>query len=387
MPTLTSAATLLQSLLRAPSVTPDEAGTLQILEDFLTPLGFTCTRLTFEGDGSYPVQNLFASRGSGGKHLLFAGHTDVVAPGPAANWTHPPFAADIADECIIGRGAVDMKGGIAAWCEALATCVASGDADKGTLSLAITCDEEADAVNGTEKLMAWADERGHVFDFALVGEPSSDREIGDRIKSGRRGSYNAKVIVTGQQGHVAYPEFARNPLPVAAEIATALANLELDKGTDAFPPSNLELTNIASDNGATNIIPDAAEIAFNIRFNDIWTPEALTDRLQILIGSVAAKGTKVTLITPTRVAACFLAPPGEALSALQDAIAVYRGAPAQLSTTGGTSDGRFIARYCPVVECGLVGRTMHKTDETVPLADLSALSTIYAGFISRFLGD
>jgi len=373
---------LLKDLIRSPSVTPQTAGVLDVLEAALTPLGFAVTRLRFEGDGSYPVDNLFATRGSGAPHLLFAGHTDVVPPGDTATWTHDPFAADEADGAIFGRGAADMKSGIAAFVAAAAD---AGNAGRGTLSLAITNDEEAAAINGTVKLMAWAAEQGHRFDFAIVGEPSSTARVGDSIKIGRRGSFNAEITVTGTQGHVAYPDKANNPLPVAAAVVTALNAEKLDAGTAHFPPSNLEVTSIDVGNEVTNVIPATARIRFNIRYNDRWSPETLTAWLHERIAHVEARGTKIELIAPRAHSRSFISPIGGAVEKLSRVIEKQTGARPELSTGGGTSDARFIAPYCPVAELGLVGTTMHKADERVAVADVLALTALYAAFIADFL--
>ncbi len=377
---------LLKDLIRRPSVTPAEAGVLELLEAALAPLGFAVTRLRFEGDGSYPVDNLFATRGSGGRHLLFAGHTDVVPPGDSSLWTHEPFGATEAGGRLYGRGAADMKSGIAAFLTAVAAAVADGSADSGTISLAITNDEEADAVNGTEKLMEWAAERGHRFDFAIVGEPSARARVGDSIKIGRRGSLNGRIAVTGRQGHVAYPERALNPLPVLAAAITALGALRLDEGSDAFPPSNLEFTSADVGNKATNVIPAAATALFNVRFNDRWTPQSLESRLREAVAAVDAAGCTVTLETVGRASRSFLSPQGEAVEALAATIEALTGSQPELSTAGGTSDARFIAAYCPVVECGLPGPSMHQADEHVSIADVRALSRLYAAFMRRFFG-
>lgn len=375
---------LLQALIRCPSVTPEAAGVLDVLEAALAPLGFTCTRLRFDGDGSYPVDNLFATRGNGGKRLLFCGHTDVVPPGDAAAWTHPPFAAEIVDGSIYGRGAADMKSGIAAFVAAAARAVADGSADKGTLSLAITNDEEADAINGTEKLMAWAAAQGHRFDFAIVGEPSSATRLGDSIKIGRRGSLNGRVTVTGVQGHVAYPEKARNPLPVLADIVKALSG-RLDKGTAHFPPTNLEFTSLDVGNETTNVIPARAVGRFNVRYNDSWTPESLEAELRRALAALHAPDCSIEFEVAGRPSRSFLSPPGGAVEALCQTIATATGARPELSTGGGTSDARFVAPYCPVVECGLPGPTMHKVDEHVAVADVEGLAALYAAFIASFL--
>ena len=375
---------LLKDLIRRRSVTPVEDGVLDVLTAALAPLGFEISRLRFEGDGSYPVDNLFATRAGSdpdGKHLLFAGHTDVVPPGDASLWSHDPFAADEVDGRIIGRGATDMKSGIAAFVAA----VARAGETAGRISLAITNDEEADAVNGTEKLMAWAAAEGHQFDFAIVGEPSATAAVGDSIRIGRRGSLNGRIVVEGIQGHVAYPDQARNPLPVAAALVTALGG-KLDEGNEAFPPSNLVFTSIDVGNEATNVIPARAVLRFNVRFNTRWTPESLAAVINQVIANADSAGCVVSLSMAERAARAFLCPQGEAVELLIETIGQINGTTPALSTAGGTSDARFIAAHCPVVECGLPGATMHKADETVAIADLEALTQLYAAFIGRYLG-
>jgi succinyl-diaminopimelate desuccinylase len=355
---------LLKDLIRCPSVTPEAAGALDVLEAALQPLGFTVTRLTFDGGGSYPVDNVA--------------------------WTHPPFAAEEADGRLYGRGAADMKSGIAAFIAAAEIAVADGSADSGTISLAITNDEEADAVNGTDKLLAWATGEGHRFDFAIVGEPSARQSVGDSIKIGRRGSLNGRITVTGVQGHVAYPEKARNPLPALASIVAALSG-KLDDGNAQFPPSNLEFTSIDVGNAITNVIPARATARFNVRYNDHWDPESLTDRLNDWLvvhklNNEAMTDCSVELEVVGRGARSFLSPPGDAVEALCATIERLTGKRPELSTGGGNSDARFIAPYCPVVECGLPGPTMHQIDERVAVADVRALSDLYAAFIGTYLG-
>lgn len=382
----TNAVSLLQDLVRCASVTPAEDGVIDLLEGFLTPLGFSCTRMVFEGNGSaYPVTNLFATRGAGGKHLLFAGHTDVVPAGNADDWRFDPFSANETDGQIWGRGSQDMKSGVAAFCAAVAEMVASGDADNGTLSIAITNDEEADAINGTEKLIAWAHAEGHAFDFALVGEPSSSAAVGDRIKVGRRGSLSGKIIVTGEQGHAAYPELARNPLPVMAQVADVLASCEIDQGNERFQPTNLEMTSIDTGNPATNVIPARSELKFNIRFNDEWTSGSMIDWVNERLAEIDPQGCEIRFDQIGRAAESFLCPAGEGTAIMDAVITELTGSAPEHSTNGGTSDARFIAPYCPVVECGLVGDLMHQTDERVPTADVEKLREVYSGFISRFL--
>jgi succinyl-diaminopimelate desuccinylase len=372
---------LLEQLVRCPSVTPESAGVFDVLEAALTPMGFAVTRMTFEGDGSYPVENLFATRGQGGKHLLFAGHTDVVPPGDRAQWSSDPFDPVIRDGRIYGRGTADMKSGVAAFVTACAAAPANG-----TISLAITNDEEADSINGTEKLLAWAKAQGHVFDFAIVGEPSAMAVLGDSIKVGRRGSLNGRVTVTGTQGHVAYPDKARNPLPVLAQVVLALSG-KLDDGNAQFPPSNLEFTSLDVGNETTNVIPGSATARFNVRFNDGWTPETLEDALREKLAEIANEmEVAIAFEVAGRPSRSFVSPAGGAVETLCRTIETMTGSRPELSTGGGTSDARFIAQYCPVVEFGLPGQTMHKADENVAVADVENLSSLYAAFIRDYFG-
>lgn len=373
---------LLKELIACPSVTPAEAGVLDVLERALGRIGFAVTRLRFEGDGSYPVDNLFAIRGNGGRRLLFAGHTDVVPPGDLGNWSGDPFVPREVDGKLYGRGAADMKSGIAAFVAAAAAV----PEDAGTVMLAITNDEEADAINGTEKLMAWMEAHQQHFDFAIVGEPSSAARLGDSIKIGRRGSLSGTITVTGMQGHVAYPDKANNPLPVVARIVTAL-DVEIDSGTAHFPASNLEVTSIDVGNAVSNVIPASGTIRFNIRYNDLWTPETLTGWVRERIASIAHDGTRVAFALAGAPSRSFLSPLSRDVEALAEVIARHAGQKPDLSTGGGTSDARFIAQYGPVVECGLVGSSMHKADEHVALSDLTGLTEIYRAFMLDFFGE
>ena len=372
---------LLKALIACPSVTPETAGVLDVLGGVLSAIGFTVTRLRFEGDGSYPVDNLFAIRGTTGRRLLFAGHTDVVPPGDLGNWTADPFTPREADGKLYGRGAADMKSGLAAF---VAACTAI-PADAGTIMLAITNDEEADAVNGTDKLMAWAEAQQHHFDFAIVGEPSSATALGDSIKIGRRGSLSGAITVTGMQGHVAYPDKANNPLPALARIVTAL-DTEIDTGTKHFPATNLEVTSIDVGNVVSNVIPASGTIRFNIRYNDLWTPESLADWVRERIASVNPAGAKVDFAVAGTPSRSFLSPLSGDVDLLSDAISGVTGRRPEFSTGGGTSDARFIAQYGPVVECGLVGPSMHKADEHIAVSDLIGLTDIYRAFMVRFFG-
>ena len=371
--------TLLKRLIACPSVTPETAGALDIVDEALTALGFTVTRLRFEGDGSYPVDNLFAIRGSSGRRLLFAGHTDVVPPGDLATWTSDPFVPREADGKLYGRGAADMKSGIAAFIAA----VSAIPADAGTVMLAITNDEEADAINGTAKLMAWAEAQQQHFDFAIVGEPSSAALLGDSIKIGRRGSFSGRITVTGTQGHVAYPDRANNPLPTLARIVTAL-NTTIDTGTEHFPATNLEVTSIDVGNPTGNVIPASGTLKFNIRYNDLWTPETLADWVRSRIASAEPGSIQVDFTVSGAPARSFLSPLSDDVGTLSAAIQAVTGRTPQFSTGGGTSDARFIAQYGPVIECGLVGPSMHKADEHIALSDLTGLTEIYRTFMARF---
>ncbi|MGB3336358.1 MAG: succinyl-diaminopimelate desuccinylase [Devosia sp.] len=372
---------LLKDLIACPSVTPEDAGALDVLDRALTAIGFVVTRLRFEGDGSYPVDNLFAIKGTGGRRLLFAGHTDVVPPGDLGNWTSDPFTPREADGLLYGRGSADMKSGIAAF---VAAAAAIPD-DAGTVMLAITNDEEADAINGTDKLMAWAEAQQHHFDFAIVGEPSSSALLGDSIKIGRRGSLSGTITITGSQGHVAYPDKANNPLPALARIVTAL-DTTIDTGTVHFPATNLEVTSIDVGNAISNIIPASGTIRFNIRYNDLWTPETLADWVRGRIAGVDHTGAKVDFSVAGVPSRSFLSPLSGDVDTLGDAIAAVTGRRPELSTGGGTSDARFIAQYGRVVECGLVGPSMHKADEHIAVADLVGLTEIYRAFMVRFFG-
>jgi succinyl-diaminopimelate desuccinylase len=370
---------LLQDLIRCASVTPAEAGVLDILEHALRPLGFAVTRLRFEGNGSYPVDNLFATRGSSGPHLLFNGHTDVVPPGDRSLWTHEPFGGEIVGDLLYGRGAADMKSGIAAFVGALAAAP-----QDGRVSLAITNDEEADGINGTARILEWAAAQGHRFDFAIVGEPSATARVGDSIKIGRRGSFSGNITVTGVQGHVAYPQQAVNPLPVAAALVTALSG-KLDDGSEHFPPSNLEFTSIDVGNTVTNVIPATAKLSFNVRYNDTWTPERLDAAIRDVIDGLDAGGTRLELEGQKTQTRSFLSPLSGAVETLAAVIAEHSGARPDFSTAGGTSDARFVAQYCPVVELGLPGPSMHKADEHVKIGDLRDLTALYAAFLKRYL--
>ena len=382
---MSAAIDLLKDLIKCPSVTPEEGGALGVLERFLEPLGFTCTRVPFEGDGSYRVDNLFATRGNTGPHLVFGGHTDVVPVGDEAAWTHNPFSADHDENGVIwGRGAVDMKSGVAAFCAALPEFIQSGAADKCTISLLITGDEESDAVNGTVKVLKWAEAQGHKFDFGLVGEPTSAERFGDVVKIGRRGSLSFKITVCGEQGHVAYPHKANNPLPVLAGIAQQLSSEILDEGNQNFQPTNLELTSIDVGNSATNVIPASGVIKGNIRFNDGWDAQKLEYWLSSQILKVPAHGCDIELNIKQPVSRSFVAHGSKHVDMLVESVSAVTGVEPERSTGGGTSDARFITDYCPVAEFGLVGKTMHQVDERVEADMVLELQAVYTHFLNRF---
>ena len=375
------AVALAQALIRAPSVTPADAGAQDVLAGALEGIGFAVHRLRFGEAPDGPVDNMFAtlrgSGGAGGPHFAFAGHTDVVPAGDPAGWSAPPFEGRIAGGFLTGRGAADMKGAIAAFVAAAERHVAGGFA--GTLSLIITGDEEGPATFGTAPLLDWMRTRGHLPDLCLVGEPTSARVLGDTIKVGRRGSLNAWVTVHGAQGHVAYPTQADNPVTRLVALLGAMQARVLDSGSDWFQPSNLEVTDLAVGNPATNVIPAQASARLNIRFND----RQRGPDLEAWLRSVAAAHAPSAEIRVRISGEAFLTEPGALSDIVAAAVTAVTGQTPALSTTGGTSDARFIRAVCPVVEFGLVGASMHKVDETVAVADLAALTDIYAGVLAR----
>ena len=385
----------LQTLIRCPSVTPAEGGALSALEAMLAPLGFAVERMIATEPGLPDIENLYARLGTGEPHLMFAGHTDVVPPGDESSWSHPPFAAEIADGEMFGRGAVDMKGGIACFVAAVARHIEEHGAPEGSISFLITGDEEGPSVNGTEKLLKWAAEKGERWDACLVGEPTNPDALGDMIKIGRRGSVSGKVTVFGVQGHAAYPHLADNPVRGLLPLASALMDPPFDGGTAEFPASNLEVTSIDVGNPATNVIPAKATFSFNIRFNDTWTADTVKAEILRRLDEAAADQTLrpdrkpigYDLAWAERPSHVFLTRNNALIGSLSAAVEAVTGKQPKLSTTGGTSDARFIKDYCPVVEFGLVGQTMHMVDERVALADLETLTQIYGTFLSRWFGD
>ncbi|MDP3525710.1 MAG: succinyl-diaminopimelate desuccinylase [Hoeflea sp.] len=390
--TLTDPAQTLAALIRCPSVTPEDGGALATLGRMLGELGFCNDFVTFSEPGTADVDNLYARLGANGPHLMFAGHTDVVPVGDAKAWSRDPFAADIADGFMYGRGAVDMKGGIACFVSALARLIARRGAPGGSVSLLITGDEEGPSINGTEKLLAYAAGKGERWDAAVVGEPTNPDQMGDMIKIGRRGSLSGTLTVEGVQGHAAYPHLADNPLRGLVTLMDGLLDPPLDAGNDRFPPTNLEFTSIDTGNLATNVIPARTTARFNIRFNDIWTAQSLGDELRARLER-AARQTKLRpgrdpvryeVAFDPRSSPSFLTRDEALIEALSAAVREATGRTPALSTTGGTSDARFIKDYCPVVEFGLVGQTMHMVDERVALTDLESLTGIYELFLERW---
>jgi succinyl-diaminopimelate desuccinylase len=376
-----------RDLIRCRSVTPDEGGALAYLQTLLSLAGFEVHRATFAEPGTAPVDNLYGRIGTSRPNLLFAGHTDVVPPGNEAAWSHPPFAGEVAGDRLYGRGAVDMKGGIACFvAAALDYLAANGGRPKGSISLLITGDEESVAVNGTIKLLKWAAERGETFDHCILGEPSNVEVLGDTIKAGRRGSLNGTLIVTGRQGHVAYPERAENPIPGLVTLIAAL-RAPLDEGSEHFTPSHLEFTSVDVGNTTVNLIPGEARARFNIRYNDRHSQTALKTLIEGRAKAAAGDRVHYSFDWQPSNAEVFITKPGPFTALAVAAIADITGREPKLSTSGGTSDARFIKNYCPVLEFGLVGQTMHAVDESAPVQDLITLSAIYRRIIEKYFAD
>lgn len=372
---------LAQALIRCPSVTPAEAGALDLLERTLAPLGFACHRLRFAEPGTAPVENLYAVAGRGGRCFAFAGHTDVVPPGPREAWSVDPFAGAVEDGRLIGRGAADMKGAIACFVAAAAGFLAArSPAFVGRIALLLTGDEEGPAVNGTRKLLDWLAQRGKRLDACLVGEPTNPAALGEMIKIGRRGSLTGHLTVHGVQGHAAYPQLADNPVHrLIAMLQAALAE-PLDAGSAHFEPSSLQVTTIDVGNPAANVIPATARATFNLRFNDRHSAAGLERLLRRRFDGVGGRYDLAVEVGGE----AFLTAPGPLSALVADAVERVTGRRPALTTTGGTSDARFIKDYCPVVEFGLAGSTMHKVDEQVPVADLLRLTAIYRAVLEGF---
>ncbi|MCK7614043.1 succinyl-diaminopimelate desuccinylase [Roseibium sediminicola] len=380
-----SAVTIAQDLIRCPSVTPAEGGALASLEALLGSAGFSVSRVTFQDEDTPDVENLFATIGSGAPHFVFAGHTDVVPAGDENDWNHGPFEGVIDGGMLYGRGAADMKGGVAAFAAAALDYVADKGADfGGTISFLITGDEEGPAVNGTVKLLDWAKDQGHRFDACIVGEPTNPERLGDAIKVGRRGSLSGTITVQGVQGHAAYPHLADNPIPGLVRLLAALDALTLDDGNERFQPSNLEIVSVDTGNPAFNVIPARCEARFNIRYNDEWTLASLKAKITETLEAVDLGNLSLDLEFKRDASESFLTRDETLIKALSDAVAAETGRTPELSTGGGTSDARFIKNFCPVVEFGLVGQTMHKVDECVAVADIDRLKAIYGRFLDSY---
>jgi len=373
-----------RDLVRCRSVTPEEGGALSFLQGLLEQAGFTVHRAVFAEPGTAPVVNLYARIGTAKPNLVFAGHTDVVPAGHESLWAHPPFAGEVANDMLYGRGAVDMKGGIACFvAAALDYLDANGGKPKGSISLLITGDEESVAVNGTIKLLQWAAERGEKFDHCILGEPSNVEVIGDTIKAGRRGSLNGTLIVHGRQGHVAYPERADNPIRGLVTLMTAM-QAPLDEGSAHFAPSNLEFTSVDVGNATVNLIPGEARARFNIRYGDRHSQTAIKALIEHRAQTAAAGRLHYTFEWQPSNADVFVTKASPFTDLAAAAIAEVTGRTPKLSTSGGTSDARFIKDYCPVLEFGLVGQTMHQVDECAPVRDLVTLTAIYRRIIERY---
>lgn len=363
---------LTQALVRCPSVTPKDVGAQDVLIKILEPLGFTCTKLKF-GD----IDNLFARRGTSSPHFCFAGHTDVVPVGNEAAWTHPPFAADIVDGKVIGRGTSDMKGNIAAFVAA----VSRFTSDKGSISLLITGDEEGPAINGTTRVLDWMRDNNQLPDACLVGEPSNPQRLGEEIKIGRRGSLCGVLKVMGVQGHVAYPDLAQNPLPGLVKLLAALSTYRFDQGNFNFSATNLEISTIDVGNTVTNVIPSQGTAKFNVRFNDRWTAESVEAQIRDILDK---ESVPYTLETSSNAAPFLTSHIDPLVMLVSESVEKIAGRKPALTTHGGTSDARFIHKYCPVVEFGLTNKTIHMVDEFCTVDNLKTLQDIYYDILQSY---
>ena len=379
-------------LIRCPSVTPADAGALDLLEKVLTEIGFTCTRLPFQEPNTARVDNLYARLGDAAPHICFAGHTDVVPVGAADNWQKDPFSGEISDDKLWGRGAADMKGAIAAFVAATADYLSQNGKPKGSISLLITGDEEGPSVNGTIKMLDWLSTQQEVIDDCIVGEPTNPETLGEMIKIGRRGSVNTTVTIEGIQGHVAYPHRAANPVPHLVQLLERLITAKLDDGTPHFQPSNLELTGFDVGNAVTNVIPALAQARFNIRYNDIWSRDTITDWINenlnaahdALNNAIDGENKFSLTVDINHSGEAFLTPTGTLSELAVSAVEKTLGITPKLSTSGGTSDARFIKDHARVIEFGLVGKTMHKVDEHVRVNDIQSLTKIYQEILSGY---
>ena len=378
---------LSQALIKCPSVTPDSGEALDVLQDILSEMGFRCEQVNFSAADTPDVNNLYAKFGHSSPNFCFAGHTDVVPVGDLEAWTVDPFGAEIIKGMLCGRGASDMKTAIACFVAAVSRFIDTRDNNfKGSISLLITGDEEGPAINGTKKLLEWITEKGDVLDACLVGEPTNPNELGDMIKIGRRGSLNGYLTVSGTQGHTAYPHLADNPIHLIVKMLETITSKELDQGTDHFQASTIQVSTIDVNNPATNVIPAKARATFNVRFNDLHKATDIERWLREGFDTVTNQtDSSYDLITKVSGEA-FLSPPGQLSAVLSGAVTEVTGRTPVLSTSGGTSDARFIKDYCPVAEFGMVGATMHKIDESVKLVDLEVLTAIYTTTLENYFG-
>jgi succinyl-diaminopimelate desuccinylase len=376
---LTNGLELAQAMIRRPSVTPRDEGALDVLQRALETLGFVCERMVFNAEGLAPIDNLYARLGKSAPNFCFAGHTDVVPPGDG--WTVDAFAGQVIGDQLFGRGAADMKSAIAAFVAAAARYLKAG-APKGSISLLITGDEEGDAVNGTKKVLERLKARGEKIDACVVGEPTNPTKLGEMIKIGRRGSLTAKLTVFGTAGHSAYPHLADNPILKLMKLLAAITDKPLDKGTDHFQPSTVAVTTVDVGNTATNVIPGMAKAGFNIRFNDKHTGEGLIKWLRATFDRAGEGGHYDLSVRVSGEA--FVTPPGPLSTLVSKAVEQVLGVTPELSTTGGTSDARFIREACPVCEFGLVGQTMHKADERCAVGDIEKLTTVYLKVLESY---
>ncbi|MET4044857.1 succinyl-diaminopimelate desuccinylase [Bradyrhizobium sp. RT6a] len=388
---MTDALSIARDLIRCPSVTPADAGALGVLEQALNAAGFTCHRVTFSESGTADVDNLYARIGTDGPHITFAGHTDVVPPGDESAWSVGAFSGEVKDGFLHGRGAVDMKGGIACSVAAVLEHLAANDGKprsdgKGSISFLITGDEEDVSINGTIKLLQWAADRGEKFDHCVLGEPSNVEALGDTIKVGRRGSQSGTLYVDGVQGHVAYPHRAANPVPDISRLIVAISDEPLDRGSAQFQASNLEFTSVDVGNTANNVIPGQARAKFNIRYNDNHTQASLRELVETRLTKACGNRIRARIVWEPSNSNVFVTKPGPFTELAVSAIEEATGRKPELSTSGGTSDARFISSYCPVIEFGLVGQTMHQVDERVPVGDLEQLTKVYRGILARYFG-
>ncbi|MBR1158167.1 succinyl-diaminopimelate desuccinylase [Bradyrhizobium elkanii] len=386
---MSDAVSITRDLVRCPSVTPADAGALGVLENLLKTAGFEVHRVTFSEPGTADIDNLYARIGSSAPHITFAGHTDVVPPGDEAAWTLGAFSGEVKDGYLYGRGAVDMKGGIACSVAAVLQYLSDHggkpqENGNGSISFLITGDEEDVSINGTVKLLKWCAERGEKFDHCVLGEPSNVEVLGDMIKIGRRGSQSGTLVVDGVQGHVAYPHRASNPVPDISRLIVALSEEPLDHGSAQFQASNLEFTTVDVGNAASNVIPGQARAKFNIRYNDNHTQESLRQLVDERLAKACGNRIRAHIDWQPSNSNVFVTQPGPFTDLAVAAIEEVTGRRPELSTSGGTSDARFISSYCPVIEFGLVGQTMHQVDERTPVADLEKLTRIYRGVLDRY---